>query len=187
MPPDSVDIIVFGLTVPTCVLHDIGRDVPHGETVTIPGDMAYRSKDLWRAIGQRQIFRITRGPGPNALAQVPKPAPPPPVVVVPPPSRDEALESENRALKEQLLNQSQKLDSIIALLQAGVPMAAIQAASSANPHISAVADETPIYIPSLIKPENAEIRIEPQRSESEGSQVSGAAEKLRELRQRARQ
>jgi hypothetical protein len=185
MPPDNVDITVFGLTVPTCVLHDIGRDVPHGETVVIPGDVAYRSKDLWRAIGQRQIFQIKRGPGPTAHLPIAAPQPSPPVPV--PVPRDLELEEENKALKAALSNQSQKLDSIIALLQAGVPMAAIQAATRPQQSVGVVSDEVPIFIPSSIKPENAEARIESRRSETEASKVSDAAEKLRELRQKGRQ
>lgn len=179
----SSDVTVFGLLVPTCVLHDIGMDVPHGETVVIPAEKAQRSKDLWRSIGQKQIFRLMQGP------QSKKPFPPLDPHILPIPDRTKELEAENQALKTALSTQAAKLDTILSLLQAGIPLSALTAAPRAStaPVSQVVGGEAPAFIPSSITPENSEARIEPKRAEVDNTDVSGAAGKLRELRQKGKQ
>jgi len=181
------------------MLRDLALDVPHGETVTIPANRAYKSKDLWMALGQRQLFRLNPGgPGNKPIA----PPQAPPVITVPHPAQvtpvqsqpspvEVALVEENEALKNALSAQSIKLDSILSLLQAGISASVIQA--SINPPVQqvpskresgAVFSDIPTFIPSNITPEGSESRIEMKPSETLKSDVSGAAEKLRALRQK---
>ena len=49
------DVVVSGIhdTVPVI---DIGYNVPHKVAITIPGNRAYASKDLWTCVGQGRIF-----------------------------------------------------------------------------------------------------------------------------------
>jgi hypothetical protein len=181
--PVEINVVVFGLRTPTCILHDLGIDVPHGVSVAIPGDRAYESKDLWRAIGQKHLFRLN--PGSHGGPGVPPPIPAPEPKVVP---KVPSLEEENKALKEALVDQAKKLDSILTLLQsvgASIPASpAVTLAPVSRPQV--VASEVPTFIPSSITPENSEMRIEAKRGESDDGAVSGAAGKLRELRQKGR-
>jgi hypothetical protein len=167
------DIRVIGLVPPTHVLEDIRMDVPHGVTVIIPGDKAIQSKDLWRAINQKLVFQL-----PSAAA--------PPPTGPHTSTEDEAhirqLEAENLALRETLKtvqNQQQKLDAILAALQGGGGVIIRAPGKAVAPD---VADGTaPQFIPSEIKPREAETHIEEQREESTAA-VSSAAERLRQIR-----
>jgi hypothetical protein len=51
-------VVVVGLDPTTVILGDIGMDVPHRVTVTIPGEKALISKDLWRAVNQKRVFQL---------------------------------------------------------------------------------------------------------------------------------
>lgn len=181
----SADVTVLGLMVPTCLLGDIAMDVPHGQVVVIPADKALRSKDLWRCIGQKLLFRMQGGPG-RPYAPVGTGVSPDVLL-----SRTENLEEESRQLRSALAAQTEKLDAILSLLQSGTPWVAGPQASGAHvAKVSAaevVASEAPTFIPSAIAPQNAETRIEPRESEGESVSVLGAAEKLRELRQKGKQ
>jgi hypothetical protein len=200
------DVTVFGLVVGTHVLTDIGMDVPHGHTVTIPAAKAQKSKDLWRAISQKCIFLIQSGPYAHRNVDVTGTyVPPPPVhqfTADPAMSdRQQALEDENRQLKETLIRQRQeaeaaekrqqgKLDSILELLRSGaathtiVMSQGVQGAPG-QPRATPIEDDAPTFIPAVIRPENAETRIEAKKAESD-STLSGASDKLRELRRKAK-
>lgn len=185
----SVDVTVLGMIVPTCVLADIGMDVPHQRTVTIPGEKALKSKDLWRSIGQKSLMRLPNGPG----------RVPPPVLgdhsndtVL---QRLEALEQENHQIRVGLQEQAVrlerfekesegKLDEVLRLLRSGIVMTATSVSPSKTvPHQdSGVVEDAPIFIPGTIAPANASVRIEKAESEGDGKSLSEASGKLRGLR-----
>jgi len=192
------DITVFGLVSGIHVIEDIGMSVPHGHTITIPGEKANKSKDLWRAIGQKSLCLIQSGPfaqrtvnvTPAGYSQVSADK-----ALI---DRQQLLEDENRQLREAVERQRQearmaetlqqeKLDSILKLLQAGIPMSANHIpsgvpASAPGPSIPP-SDDAPTFIPKMIRPENAETRIDAHKTESD-STLGGASDKLRELRRR---
>jgi hypothetical protein len=185
------DVRVIGLIWNTnVVIADIGESVPHGVTVTIPAKKAERSKDLWRLLSQKQLFRLNPGG--------PLPDLPPGTVAPPPPDDKEAerlreqvrqLDEQNRLLKQTLASQGGKLDTILGFLEKGlVPVAAGGTAPVAAVRDTGVVDAgVPKYIPSEIKPQNVESHVEVQKETSEGNGVSGAGAALRALKkQRAR-
>lgn len=81
----SGNVVVFGISPDTVMLEDIQMDVPHSTSVTIPEDLALKSKDLWRALSQRKIFRLTSDLNPHKVFT----ASPAPLLVSPPPSDDQ--------------------------------------------------------------------------------------------------
>lgn len=56
------------MVVGTQPLADIGMDVPYGREVIIPAEKAARSRDLYKAISQKQIFQLPAQPGPQHVA-----------------------------------------------------------------------------------------------------------------------
>jgi hypothetical protein len=181
------DIRVIGLVMGTHVLEDLGMDIPHGVTVTIPGEKAVRSKDLWRAISQKCLF------------QLPSVSPPPPSA---PRAGDEELAAKMRTLEERnvfleaevlrlhgLLDaagqQKNTLDEILKAVQAGgLVQRVIVTEQGHRPVSSEVADgSAPTFIPSDITPKDAESRIEVRKEESTSGDISSAREALRKLRQ----
>lgn len=187
------DVQVFGLMGGTCYLEDIGMDVPHGVTVTIPGAKAHVSKDLWRYISQKCLFHIQPGPG----ASMPMEARPP--VAVPVAPEHQALREENAHLRAVLaaneLASQVKLDAILELLRAGGRLPALAgpqeplAARAASTGVvsGVVSGEVPTFIPSTIKPEGVEVQLTTKPEESEGAGVNAASSTLRKLRRGAGQ
>jgi hypothetical protein len=176
------DVSVVGLKPDTCVLGDIGMDVPHGRVVVVPADKALRSKDLYRSINQGYLFRLQAGP-PPALSMNP---------LLPEVQslrdRVQQLEEENRALREKLVRaearvpQDSKLDAILHLLQAS-PGAATRSDTLPSPALTEVVDfAAPTFIPSKIRPDDMQAHIQTETSTASGGDVSGAAARLRELR-----
>lgn len=176
----STDVHVYGLGMTTVHIADIAMDVPGGTTVIVPAAKASRSKDLWRLIAQKMIFRLGSGPFPG-------PAP------APPSHEAERLREENLHLLEQnrllrlaIDTQGGKLDTILGMLASG---AATPGAPAPRPEApgkarsDVVEIETPTYIPSEIKPQNVESHVEVKSETSEGSGVAGAGAALRKLRQ----
>ncbi len=179
------DVRVIGLMMHTVLIEDIMLDVPHGITVTIPAEKAARSKDLWRLLGQKQLFRLNSGP----FADYPQPTH----------SNGEVdrLKEENRLLSEQnqllrqaMTSQGGKLDAILGLLESGRLVAAAPqngaSVASAKVDPALVEIEVPTYIPSEIKPQNVESHIEVKSETTAGTGVAGAGEALRRLRKGAR-
>lgn len=186
------DIKVIGLVMGTHVLEDIGMDVPHGATVTIPADRATRSKDLWRAISQKLLFQIQTGPGSGYVPTPPRALPVPGDVlqarVHELEARNKRLEEENKTLRDALqasLAQSSKFDAImVAIQQQGLA----PRVGAIGPVVGVdVADGTaPQFIPAEIAPKGAETRIDVVKKESGDSDVSAAAGQLRKLRKSGR-
>jgi hypothetical protein len=190
------DVRVVSLIMHPIFIEDISISVPQGATVNIPAARASKSKDLWRLINQKQLFRLNQGPGadhPHA-----PPLPPPPALSN---AENERLREEKRVLEEQnqllrqtLLAQGGKLDTILGLLESGrlvaavpVPQAAPSAPTKVNGVDYGVVDAgVPTFIPSEIKPRNVESHItEVKAVTSEGSGVAGAGEALRKLRRKS--
>jgi len=182
------DIRVIGLVVGTHVIEDIGRDVPHGVQVIIPGHLAVQSKDLWRAINQKCLF------------QLPTAAPPPQFV----PTSDnnsyeveqleaqvrglstrlKALEAENKVLREKQDDSqtAQKLDEILSALQNQTQiMVPVGQAAFAQDDSEKVDGEAPMFLPDKIHPEDVEARID-IKAESVPSEAAEAASQLRKLK-----
>jgi len=199
IPRAGGDIRVIGLVSPAHLIEDIGRDVPHGVEVVIPVELALRSKDLWRGINQHFLAQL-----PTIATTVPKQ----PSIPDPERPRLEArvreLEASVRELEAQLrasqaeclslrselerVNQAQdhsvKLDSILAALQSGVPLAvdSVRGRQVAAAPRQEVADgAVPTFLPSEIKPRDVTVRIDIQGEESL-SDVSGIGDRLRKLR-----
>lgn len=180
------DVTVMGLVMGTHLIADIGMDVPHGVSITIPGELAVRSRDLWLGISQKKLFRLGAGARPSGPGR-----PPPPKVTEAEAllARNKLLEAEVETLKGALGEQGSKLDAILAALAARpqvinttVIQGGPQTPVRANPDV--VGGEAPTFIPSEIKPKNAEVRAEVKTAEAEGAGVSDAGAKLRQLRKK---
>lgn len=190
------DVRVLGLVMGTHVLEDIRIDIPHGVTVTIPAEMAARSKDLHRAIGQKCVFVLPATMGISHVHQSP-PSPPPPAPSLPPVvapvvvkdlalhERIRALELENRRLQTSLQTSSEaaekKLDAILLAIQSGAVGRAVNGRIGLPDEVAS--GGAPTFIPSEIRPKDAESRIETQKDSAGASGVADAAERLRKIRQ----
>jgi len=181
------DVRVICLNMHTVLIEDISVDVPHGVTVDIPASKAQKSKDLWRLLSQKQLFRLNAGP----FADFPPAQAPPPSS-----AETERLREENRLLVEQnqllrsaIDHQGGKLDAILSLLEnprlvAVTPTGVPVTANGQPARATEVVDEgVPTYIPSEIKPKNVESHVEVKSETSEGPGIAGAGEALRKLRQ----
>jgi hypothetical protein len=184
-PNVNGDIRVVGLVAGTHLIEDIGRDVAYGATVVIPAELALMSKDLWRGISQKHLYQLPTIPTSH------------PMTADPEKSRLERyvteleshvvrLESENKALREQLQKSGQemdsKLDSILMALKSGAPMVAGTSRGNVTAQKSEVADGTaPTFLPSEIRSKDMDAHIDIQ-GESTQSGVSEAAERLRKMR-----
>lgn len=184
------DVSVVGLVPETVPLPDIGMDVPHGVVVRIPADKACNSKDLWRAISQRRVFRLQGWPAAN-------PSGPslPPVIPEETQQLQRKLVAAEREVVElraalsrkdqELMQERGKFDEILGLLRRGVPSLP---AGEAAPRASVaqaqgvVEVETPSFIPSTIRVDPTESRMTVDEGASEGGAVSGARSALRKFR-----
>lgn len=176
-------VSVVGLVPEPVQLPDIGYDVPHGVVVHIPTEKANNSKDLWRALSQRRIFRLQGGPFTPNLA----PAGPDPEV-----ERLRArvgeLEAENARLRAELGQRVEpaaagKLDEILRLLQGGGPGVSGLVVRAAAPVPTGVVDVVvPAFVPSTTRGEVSEARVEVEETAAEGGGVSDARSALRRLR-----
>jgi hypothetical protein len=184
------------------IIDDIGRSVPKGVPVVIPGDLAHKSKDLWRLVSQGRLFRL------NINALISQKAPPlsPPSSIAP-----NALESEyNKAVAEigrlredlsrarteaaraqaevvslqEARSQSDKLDDILSMLKdRSVPIARSEHFTTTTE--SPLDTSIPVYIPSQIKSDSAtEGRVSIKEESSGSSSISDASKALREKRKK---
>jgi hypothetical protein len=180
------DVRVFGLVTPTHVLEDICMDVPHGREVVIPADKANRSRDLYRAISQKCVFKLPDLPPPAHVA---------PVTYLRDDvlqernhhleTRNKHLEEENAQLREALkeaLSQRTQLDAILAAVH-NVKIPTVMVAGQAAAPRTDVADGTaPQFIPEEIAPKDAAVRIDRVAQEADSAGISDAAAKLRKMR-----
>ena len=189
------DVRVIGLIWGTSVvIQDIGESVPHGVTVTIPAAKAAKSKDLWRLLSQKQLFRLNPGP----FQEYPPgfPVPPLPDNTELDRLREEKrqLEEQNRLLKQTIDQQGGKLDTILGFLEnarlAPSPVVVAPQTVSGAPQAPVARDNgvvdagVPTYIPSQIKPQGVESHVEVQKETAEGNSTARAGAALRKLRQK---
>jgi hypothetical protein len=180
------DVVVVGLSPTTVVLDDIGMDVPHMIQVAIPADKATISKDLWRAISQRLVFRVLNNLNPSS-GETPRS---PGADVTALLEKNRQLEAENQRLREALatqrVGQDSQLSEILALLKSGVGFPTLAASpgsvNASTPVTGVVEVETPAYIPSDLGKEIGETRLEVQKQILEGDNAGEARSALRRLR-----
>ncbi len=170
-------------------LDDLGVDVPYGTYATFTGEQGLASRDLWRAISSRQLFKLGSGPG----APLPPISPLPQLNVAPGIASDalvEALKAQNALLRAQnvavtaLLGEVLgKLDLLLLRPATGPVAPGLPLAIVAPPNL-AVGGEVPMFLPSTFKPEvvsASEMSVD--RTESTGeSALGGSLSKLREMR-----
>ena len=186
------DVRVVGLVAGNHLIEDIARDVPYGSVVSIPADLALISKDLWRSISQKFLYQLPTIPTTQAVSIMPDEKQRLEHYAKELEGHVSRLESENRDLKEQLKGWQEKsdammagkLDSILAMLQSGVPVqggAFVRGNDSSQREVPMVDGSAPTFLPSEIRPKDLEARIDVQPASS-SSGVSEAAERLRKLR-----
>jgi outer membrane murein-binding lipoprotein Lpp len=195
------DITVIGLVGEVHVIEDIGVSVPKGVAVTVPAELAVRSKDLYRALSQQFVYQLKKIAGGPALsketealrAEVDRLR----AQVVSLEARNAELETEAAGLRAKAQaadSASQKLDAILKAVESRpVVVNQTYAAPSEAPsrkaapvEASEVVDASvPHFIPSQIRPGSiGEQRVSVQEQTSETSGVGAAADKLRTLRKK---
>lgn len=202
------DVKVMNVKTGTVLIEDITIDVPHGVVVSISSEKALRSKDLWRLISQRLLFRFHGGPihtaSPNPTPAAPVLSPVEPQVVplpaatpvVPAAAPPAGLEEQNRLLREEigvrdeafaaaLLAQQGRFDELLSLVRGlaagGVSSAAPTANRKGRP-VAGPSGDAPLFIPSTIKSVDMDDHVSVQTNEGEG--VSSAASALKKLREK---
>lgn len=183
-------MVVVGLTTGDFLIEDIQIRVPHKVAVFIPADKVLKSKDLYRALGQQKVFPLDGGSGISFESSS--------TVLDEKDARIKELEEENRVLRAELAAQKavdmrqlvMSLQQNLADLQAGmgrlesrtVPVSpSFQAAGVVLPQ---VVSDAPTFLPSEIKPKDAEAQIRIEKQVSEGSSLAEAGSKLKELRRK---
>jgi hypothetical protein len=180
------DVIVVGLSPTTVVLEDIMMDVPHMIQVAIPADKATVSKDLWRAISQRQVFRVLNNLNPS----VPGESRPSGADMTALLEKNRQLEVENQqlrvALESQRKSQDSQLSEILTLLksrsESPVYVSGISPGGTVVPTSGVVEVEAPAYIPADLGGNIGETRLEVQKETVEGDNAGEAKSALRRLR-----
>lgn len=182
-------ITVSKVTTGTHLIRDIQVQVAHKEMTFIPMNQVNMSADLHKALGAKELFQLSSVVMPYKAEEV---SPPPKAMVesaAPTPS-----EVENRLLKETVVNLQKglavleaKLDQVLELLKRGSPSVVSVSSPSVKPVVEddVVQIAVPMFIPDI---ETKEVvgSITTTSEESDGSSISGAASKLRELRSRNR-
>jgi len=168
----------------TFLIEDIQVLVSHKEPTYIPGHKAVMSTDLHRALGTKVLFQLM-----STL----------PLQAKPEQGRVDTLEHENRLLREALAkstSSTQALERQVANLVGAVeklaatPPQVVQvvnqgsfAAVAQAPVSEAVGGETPMFLPDdLVPKEGVDVQLKVQEGVSEGTSVSEAASRLRQLR-----
>lgn len=180
-------ITVSKVTTGTHLIRDIQVQVAHKEMTFIPMNQVNMSADLHKALGSRELFQLS-SVMPHKIDELP---PPPPKGVV----AEKAavvmspVEAENRQLRETVANLQKgvaslesKLDQVLDLLKKSPPLL-----TSVTPTAGPVVDDdvvqiaVPMFIPDI---EAKEVvgSITTTSEESDGSSISGATSKLREMR-----
>lgn len=179
-------ITVTKTTTGSLLLADIQVSVHHQVATYIPAEKALNSADLHRALNSKAIFQLTNS--------MPLKTPAPDV------SR-QALEDENRTLREALMRATQQssatqlsVDSLKEQVQQLIatmgrlgsqPVVVQQVAGSVRAVEAAtevVGGDAPMFIPDDIVPTSADVQVRVKEETSDGSEVSEAASRLRKLR-----
>jgi hypothetical protein len=179
------DVQVVGLVPETVQLPDIGLDVAHGVAVWIPGEKATASKDLWRAISQRRVFKLSSS-SPIVAPHVR----PPTEEIAQLKARIATLEKENAELHQTLAQQA-KIEDVLNLLRSGqIPMFSAPSKvgpstgvpAPGRPAVAVVEVDTPTFIPSQIRSDSQEARVTVSEGQTEGGSVTDARSALRKIR-----
>lgn len=179
------DVVVLGMAMGIHMIEDISMGVPQGMVVTIPADLALRSRDLWRAISLKQVFRLHAGSHQAPLVVPPAQADPMPQLIEENRQLEAALlsqQAQNTAILEQLKAQADAIKALTTSL-ANAPRTVVVQQGGAPGAQAAVGEDAPTFIPSNIKPEAAEVRIETRREETTEADISTSRDRLRRLRQ----
>lgn len=185
-------MVVVGLSTGDVFIEDIQVRVPHKVAVFIPAEKVLRSKDLYRALGQQKVFPLDGGSGISFESTS--------AVSDEKDTRIRELEEENRALRAELAEQKNAdvrhlmtaLQQNLADIQAG--MGRLESRTVAVPTsfgggaIGApikVEIDVPTFLPSEIKPKDAEAQIRIEKQVSEGASLAEAGNKLKELRRKS--
>ncbi len=201
---------VVGMVTGGHRLDDISVVVPHKVVVVLTADQALRSKDLYRALGQHQIFRldsITYNPG-AAIDDTQEHREKAQTQIRALEAQIKTLHSEKAALEAKVQQLGQELEQAKAangnlgqvlqqLKGLGDVMHRIEqrpvqtvVTSVAPPPTTGPAplrfvdDAAPVFIPDNIRPKDATIQIQVDTQVSDNAGVSDAADKLRKLRKR---
>lgn len=190
----GADIRVMGLVHPSHLVEDIRVSVAFGVTVIIPAGKAGVSKDLWTAISQKRLFKMpSAGPpgvvvAPDQIAASAKDTANIQTRLQSLETRNGQLEEESRKLREQLAASQEKqqgtLEAILeAVKSAPAGVVQVQGSNGGSQAREGVADgDAPAFIPEVIRPKEAEVRIESEDS-SAASDVSSVRDRLRKMRQ----
>lgn len=168
------------------LIRDIKVSVPHGVTVFISADQAYKSKDLWAGIQQGKIFPLT-GPGllveraQSVRPQAPA-APPAPSTAVKESQSNEALKSTVEAMKKQLDEIQGALSQMAIVAAAPQPSPAKKAPEVVEEEdTGVVGGEIPAFIPDDLKPKDAKSNIKVE-TETSNTSVNDTVKMLRKAR-----
>jgi DNA repair exonuclease SbcCD ATPase subunit len=178
-------MVVVGRVTGNHFIEDLQVNVPHMVPVSLTPEQVCRSRDLQRALQQQKVFKLDVTPF--------KPGP-----QVPDNARINALEQQNKDLRKKLRaaetqkegletrleGLQQQLETVLTVLQRIEETGAvvIREGKVVNAASEAVGGEAPAYIPDKIVPENVETSITAEEGTSEGSSVTDAASRLRELK-----
>lgn len=194
-------ISVLGMVEDRHVIEDIGWIVPKGTVVTIPEELAVRSKDLYRALSSQHVVRATKLPlnevSPEVArlrrenerlqgdvdrlqAQVSADF-----------ERISVLERDLSAAQSKLQTTNEygsKLDAILVALSHQRPAFVVSPGlqeTASRVCEAEVVSEAPIFLPSQIRPDNVETHeaVPPEESISTGD-VSATGKALRLARKR---
>lgn len=196
----SGDVVVSGVTE-CVVIRDININVPYKKMVTIPGELALRSKELWAYISSNRLFphtipcfsipqvqetnQVTEPTATNTALQLE-------LLRVHEESarvqcelseRIEKLELENSQLKAEVgtrPNYEDKLQAILDRLDR-LSTSAVQSATIGTPD-NYIEEKVPIFIPSLPDARDIPGVITPKVIKTDGSEVERASRALRKFR-----
>ena len=180
-------ITVSKVTTGTYLIRDIQVQVAHKEMTFIPMHQVNLSSDLHKALGSRELFQLS-----SVVPHKPEEVPPPKAVVEKT-APISPLEVENRQLKELIANLQKdfksmeaKIDQILGFMKNSPPAVAVSGLGGKPPvEDDVVQIAVPMFIPDI---EAKEVvgSITTTSEESDGSSISGATSKLREMRSRNR-
>lgn len=180
-------VVVVGRVTGTHMIADLGVPVPYNVPVTITPEQAYRSKDLWRSLQQKHIFQL------DVTPFKPEDAP----LSTQDAAQLKTLTLENSELRKKLqaaVEQKGRLEEQLGGLQEqlGTVLETLARIEKAGPVVvrdgvlhpvtEAVGGDVPTYLPDQIVPLDAKTSITADEDTSEGTSVTDAASRLRELR-----
>ena len=195
------DITVVGIVHGDHRIEDIGYVIPQGIAITIPGNLAYQSKDLWRGISQKCLFLLKSGSSIPVVGpvQTVKEHPDYKALELEILRKEELisnLKSQIRSLEKKIQEAVQapsdpRLEEILGILKERPQTVVVQSiavpaqAPVQAPMNDLISIEAPQFIPETIRPTVQDAQLETQKETSEGSGVAAASTELRKFRKRS--